>query len=199
MLAYVFWHWPKQGTSRAGYLSRLESFHSLLVGDPPRGYQGSRVFAVEGVPGVPQRGEMFEDWYFVDDFTALGTLNEAAVGAAILSTHDAAAELAAGGMAGIYRRRASGISRETRSHAVWLSKPAGISHAGFITGFSPEVEVWQRQMVLGPTPEYCALVSSTSEAERIAGDTTALSPVFAKERAESASPAPSAAAGEGGG
>ncbi len=42
------------------------------------------------------------------------------------------------------------------SHAGWRSKPAGVSHDAFETRL-PGRSVWQRQMTLGPTPEYVLL------------------------------------------
>src|SRR5207253_6612299 len=48
-------------------------------------------------------GNLYEDWYFVDDFTALGALNEAAVTVARKDPHDTVAKLAGGGAGGVYR------------------------------------------------------------------------------------------------
>lgn len=153
MLAYVFWHWPLPAVEADRYAEALVAFHRSLDAAPPAGLRGSRVFLVEGAPWVPAE-RAFEDWYFLDDFAALGALNEAAVSGVRRDPHDAAARLAAGGAGGVYRRlstRAGAIDRTS-----WLAKPAGTGYAEFLARLSGG-ELWQRQMVLGPAPEFCLL------------------------------------------
>jgi hypothetical protein len=46
--------------------------------------------------------------------------------------------------------------------ALWFSKPAGTSYEDFYTlvqpwTSQPGIGLWGRQMVLGPTPEFCLL------------------------------------------
>jgi hypothetical protein len=38
----------------------------------------------------------------------------------------------------------------------WCSKPAGVPYPAFLATL-PAVETWQRQLVLGPAPEFCLL------------------------------------------
>jgi len=97
MLAYVFWHWPRPDVDASDYQARLARFHRELAASEPAGFRGSRVFAVSSVPGVPEAPELLEDWYFVDDFAALGVINEAAVAAHNREPHDAADPAARGG------------------------------------------------------------------------------------------------------
>ena len=78
MLAYVFWHWPDPSVDRARYAEALVAFHRALAWRLPAGMRASRVYEIEGAPWVPVP-RAFEDWYLVDDFTALGVLNDAAV------------------------------------------------------------------------------------------------------------------------
>lgn len=151
MLAYVFWHWPSPGVEHDRYAERLVAFHRALRGGPPPGFRGSRVLAIDGAPWAPG-SPAYEDWYLLDDFAALGALNEAAITAARQAPHDAVARLAGGGAGGVYRRLRPGgaVPGEVR----WLSKPAGEPYATFLARLPP-TECWQRQLVLGPAPEFC--------------------------------------------
>src|SRR5712692_4218477 len=96
MLAYVLWHWCGREVEMTRYLEALTDFHRALAADPPAGFRGSRVVSVESAPWAPV-ARALEDWYFVDDFAALGALNEAAVAGRRRAPHDGAARLAAGG------------------------------------------------------------------------------------------------------
>jgi hypothetical protein len=151
MLAYVFWHWPGAGVEPARYAEALVAFHRALAADPPRGMRGSRAWLVEPTPWLPV-SRAVEDWYLVDDFAALGALNEAAITRARALPHDAVARQAAGGAGGVYRRLVSGGGEVER--VSWLSKPAGVSYPDFLSRVPPGAELWQRQMVLGPAPEF---------------------------------------------
>ncbi len=122
MLAYVFWHWPRPDADPARYLEALRSFHQTLKTFPPRGYRGSRILLVEGAPWA-KAPHAFEDWYFLDDFDALGALNEAAVSGLRKAPHDGAARLSQGGAAGIHLGRAEGFGALHR--ASWFGKPRG--------------------------------------------------------------------------
>ena len=75
MLAYIFWHWPR---SESGYEAALMAFHEALWSHPPPGFLGSRVMRVGPRPWL-EVPSAYEDWYFVEDFAALGTLNDAAI------------------------------------------------------------------------------------------------------------------------
>jgi hypothetical protein len=152
MLAYLFWHWPRPDVDPGRYLAALRAFHAALAASPPPGYRGSRVLEVTGAPWakVPRA---FEDWYLVDDFTALGALEEAAISGRRREPHDGAARLALGGTGGLYRRRAEGdLAAPTR--ASWFGKPDGAGYDAFLAQV-PAGELWQRQLVLGPAPEFC--------------------------------------------
>ena len=151
MLAYVFWHWPRPDVEPARYLEALRSFHATLKAFPPQGYRGSRILEVEGAPWA-KAPRAFEDWYFLDGFDALGALNEAAVSGLRKAPHDGAARLSQGGAAGIYLRRAEGFG--ALHQASWFGKPEGIPYPAFLSQV-PQGELWQRQLVLGPTPEFC--------------------------------------------
>lgn len=154
MLAYLFWHWPAPTVDAARYAESLVAFHRALASSAPPGLRGSRVYEVEAAPwlAVPRA---FEDWYLVDDFAALGALNDAAVSGARRDPHDAAARLAGGGHGGVYRLVAPGTG-SALDRTTWCSKPAGVSYPEFLPRL-PAGETWQRQMVLGPAPEFCVV------------------------------------------
>jgi hypothetical protein len=149
MLAYVFWHWPAGPWD--AYVEALSTFHRALAAAPPPGWRGSRVLAVDGAPWLPV-ARALEDWYFVDDFASLGALNDAAVSGPRLGPHDAAARRAAGGTAGLFRLRSGEIG--TPERASWFAKPRGLRFPELLERI-PAGELWQRQMVLGPSPEFC--------------------------------------------
>ena len=139
MLAYVFWHQPSP--TAAGYEEALAAFHAALRASPTPGLRGSRSVRVPTLPWLPGGG--FEDWYYVEDFTSLGLLNG---GAAELGQHDTVAHLSAAGAGGLYVLRTG----------QWWT--AGTHHAWSAARPDPGPgALWQRQMVLGPAPEYCVV------------------------------------------
>lgn len=151
MLAYLFWHWPEPGVPLDAYAEAVIAFHRALAASPPAGFRGSRVLEVAAAPWAGAERAL-EDWYLVDDFAALGALNEAAVSGARRGAHDAAAQRAGGGAGGLYLRLAAGGRAE--GAATWLSKPGGTSYGAFLARLPPGTELWQRQLVLGPAPEF---------------------------------------------
>jgi hypothetical protein len=161
MLAYVFWHWRRSGVDREAYEAAQRRFHEALAEAPPAGFLiswTSRIAGASWLPGAGD-GEAYEDWYVVDGSAALDALNDAAITASRRQPHDAAATLAAGGTAGLYRMRAGSLLRRP-THASWFSKPPGTDYASLLADCSRAVVdaphcLWMRQMVLGPTPEFC--------------------------------------------
>ena len=153
MLAYVFWHQPSPGVDPGAYERALAEFHRVLAADPPKGFRRSWAFKLAGVPWLGGPG--YEDWYLVDGFAALGDLNEASVSASRKVPHDAVARLAAEGRGGVYRL-VTGNPNPGATRAAWLSKPAGRTYPEFVAALGDRgAATWQRQMVLGPTPEFC--------------------------------------------
>jgi hypothetical protein len=159
MLAYVFWHWKRPEIDREHYETVQRRFHESLAEAPSRGLVGSWTSSVAGIDWVPHGFDAYEDWYLIEGSAALDPLNEAAITGGRALPHDAAATLAAGGTAGLYRLRAGHLINHVRT-ASWFSKPSGLSR----TALDAEVErafrgmkfaLWMRQMVLGPTPEFC--------------------------------------------
>jgi hypothetical protein len=178
-LAYVFWHWPAGDADRAAYEDRLREFHAAL------GLDRSRTFRLDRAPWDDPRPEPYEDWYPVAGWEQLGALNERAVSGARRAPHDAAAAAAGDGAGGVYRligaaadgastggappsagapaaadAAAAGAPGEPVTRAHWLAKPAGLAYDDFLPALLTAARggaVWQRQMVLGPAPEFAVL------------------------------------------
>ena len=146
VLAYVFWHRPAPGAH--AYEERLTAFHDVI------GVESTW----HRVSGLPWMGGLdgYEDWYLVDDWAQLGALNERAVSGARRGPHDAAAHAAGWSTAGVYALRRGNPALLGITHAAWRDRPAGVDAAQFEAS-APGRSVWQRQMTLGPTPEYVLL------------------------------------------
>ena len=158
MLAYVFWHWPTPLAER--YPQLLIEFHDRLSAYPPERFLGSTAARISGAPWIEGPSDVFEDWYFVEDFSALGLLNEAAASEARQAHHDQVARLAEGGTGGLYALHSGEVLGVPPAISLWFSKPAGVSYRQFHASleealFAVPHALWQRQMVLGPAPEYC--------------------------------------------
>lgn len=174
MLAYLFWHRPRDPASTEAYEQAQLSFHRSLAHNRPFGMCGSASFRVaeipwlpvgagaENQPGAPTPG--YEDWYLVEDYTALGILNEAAVGHGHRTPHDDAARRFGAGAGGLY-----GLVEGDRADlpsaaalAVWVQRPPGSERRplGELLGdgMDPQhASLWRRQLVFGPAPEFCLL------------------------------------------
>ncbi|AUX39677.1 hypothetical protein SOCE26_010720 [Sorangium cellulosum] len=164
MLVYVFWHWRQPQTAAEDYERRQRAFHAALAAAPPPGFLRSFSVALSGAPWAASGGEAYEDWYLVQDFGALGALNEAAVSASRSAPHDAAAAVASGGAGGLYRLR-GGSALHAPGVAHWFGKPDGMSYGELFALLTPVVDranaaLWMRQMVLGPGREFCLHAST---------------------------------------
>jgi hypothetical protein len=168
MIAYLFWHAPGVDVTLERYEGALIDFHRSLERTPPFGFCGSAVFRVATTPWAagPEDAPAYEDWYLVEDFAALGVLNEAAVGRGHRTSHDRAAKGLRSGTAGLYRliegEVASAQPIAACPHATWVTPGAGTrsGELGALLGDGLErggASLWQRQLVLGPAPEFCAL------------------------------------------
>lgn len=161
MLAYVFWHWPGEGQDRVLYVQRLLEFHEALRSDPPKGFVDSLAHRIEYAPWDTESRALFEDWYLLEGFAALGELNEAAVDRSRRAHHDKIAGMSLDGRGGLYRL-IHGVFENAPRSSLWFAKPPDRPYADFIESWRFWLEgsgatLWQRQMVLGPAPEFCAL------------------------------------------
>jgi hypothetical protein len=161
MLAYLFWHEPRPGVDAERYVALLQAFHAALRNAPPPSFLRSWTVRLDDAPWEGD-GPRFEDWYLVEDWAALGTLNEAAVRAPREDAHDAIAALATDGAGGLYALQ-HGTLAGPAPWAGWVTKPPGAPYHTFEPELRAAVDaagggaVLRRQMVLGPAPEYAVL------------------------------------------
>ncbi len=160
MLAYFFTHWPLDPTTSEDYERALQAFHRSLAAHSPQGFQQSWSLAVQELPWANRGQSAYEDWYLVDDFAALGILNEAAVSPPHGEAHQVVAHMAGDGKGGVYALAQGTVEPAQMRYALWFSKPAGMTYAVCLQQLAsltnqPDAALWQRQMVLGPGPEFC--------------------------------------------
>ena len=155
MLAYLFWHRPREGTDRARSEEAQRGFHATLEAE-------SACFRLGKLPFDSPPG--YEDWYLVDDWGALGRLNEAAVDAVRRPAHDQAAAEAGAGWGGVYSLVRGPV--EIPAGAEWHPKPRLVPTETFLADL-PETTIWRRELVLGPAPEFCVAAPGAGGRERI--------------------------------
>jgi hypothetical protein len=161
VLAYVFWHRPSDDSAIAAYEQAQSVFHHSLNRAPPTGFCGSACYRAAGLPWLDGIVDGYEDWYFVEDYTALGVLNEAAVGRGHRSAHDAIARRFGGGLGGLYGLIEGSPHLECAA-ATWVARPPGSKRPPLNEmlgdGMNPNrAGLWRRQLVFGPAPEFCLL------------------------------------------
>jgi hypothetical protein len=161
MIAYVFWHWPKNGTKPEEYQADLKAFHDRLRKSPPAGFRRSSTRRIEGTTWLPA-GPAYEDWYLLDNTGALDSLGEGVTRGGVGERHDPIAALAAGGTAGLYKPAVASEHSGNGSTAFWFAKPDGLSYQAVYSALDTleagaGTGLWSRMFTLGPTPEFCLL------------------------------------------
>jgi hypothetical protein len=161
VLAYVFWHSPADGTDTSTYERAAEGFHRSLAHARPAGFRASAVYRVSGLPWHAVDAG-YEDWYLVEDFSALGVLNEAAVAHRHRTAHDEVAHRFGAGAGGLYRTLEGEARLVGGDRAIWVARPRGVQPPvlGELLGDGMDgarASLWRRQLVFGPAPEYCLL------------------------------------------
>lgn len=156
LLLYLFWHQPAADQPLESYEQALIAFHRRLRDVTVAGLVATGSARVEGLPWMA--GDGYEDWYAVDDYGALGVLNDAAVDAAHSDAHDLVAFAAGFGAGGLYSLERGPIDAPA-GYCLWLTKPSGVTYPDFRVQLAAQtagetVTVWRRQMVLGPAPEF---------------------------------------------
>jgi hypothetical protein len=162
VLAYVSWHRPAAAVERSAYERALVRFHRSLAARPPCGFRGSASARVDGVPWLAGGG--YEDWYLLEDWAALGVLEEAAVSRGHRGAHDAAAKLAGSERAGVYRLLEGSADPARGEVAVWVDPVGARSRHALAELLGDGIDrdrdgVWRRCLALGPAPQYCVLAA----------------------------------------
>lgn len=103
--------------------------------------------------------EVYEDWYIVKDFAALGRLNHGASRNAHEASHNEMAEMVEEGAGGLYKLWFNYGSEEALKTVVWFDKPPLQKTDDFLEVLERKTQemggiVWRRQMVFGPAKEY---------------------------------------------
>jgi hypothetical protein len=172
VLAYLSWHRPAPGVDATAYERALEQFHRSLAHRAPSGFCSSATFRVPGLPwlasppGAAEQGG-YEDWYVLEDWAALGVLEEAAVSRGHVSAHDKIASLAGISTGAVYRFLEGHAGLDEGPVAVWVARAGGHEHPSLSAllgdGMDPAVDgLWRRCVGLGPAPEFCLLASEAS-------------------------------------
>ena len=162
MLAYVFWHRPREDAEPDAYERSELDLHRALSERRPPGLLGSGTVKVPDLPWLAGGG--YEDWYVVDGYAALGELARAAVDESHVQAHDRAAAMFASGTAGLYAVVGGAGEPEqavAAGDALWLTRPLGSPCPPLAQlvgeGAATEASLWRRELVLGPAPEICVL------------------------------------------
>lgn len=151
LLAYVFWH---RAGRAAGYEDTLVAFHQELARASLPFLVASAAYRVRGAPWMEDGGG-YEDWYVVRDYADLGLLKEAAIAGRPGTAHDRAAGLATWGAAGLYAVL-RGQPPLDADRVTWFGKPPDAGYPAFLSSLAETAWLVQRQLTLGPTPEFCA-------------------------------------------
>lgn len=172
MLAYISWHRPAAEVDPAAYERALEQFHRSLAHRPPSGFRGSAALRADELPwlggGEDESGAGgYEDWYLLDDWSAVGVMEEAAVSHGHLGAHDKVAALAGSAASAVYRFLEGNTRLDAVRLAVWVTRTRGHENPSLAAllgdGMDPRVGgLWRRCLGLGPAPEFCLLAAETS-------------------------------------
>jgi hypothetical protein len=176
VLAYVFWHRPAAGVHAEDYERALVRFHHSLAESPPAGFDSSVTLRASELPWLKGGAEAaigYEDWYLVENWTAVGVLETAAVSRGHAGAHDTAARAMGAGAGAVYRLLEGTANLADMHTAVFVTRPLGAEAPQIADlledGFDPvRSALFQRSLVLGPAPELC-LLSAAAGVDRETG------------------------------
>jgi hypothetical protein len=108
----------------------------------------------------------YADWYLLSDSAAIDPLNVAAVSGACERPHAEVAHAMAAGVGSLFSLRGEESPTLAHArHATFLTKPRSMPYESFYSSVSAiapsEASLWRRALVLGPTPEFALLTSSS--------------------------------------
>jgi hypothetical protein len=158
MLAYLFWHRPRTGVARDTYEEALIEFHRSLASSGVE----SAAFRLEELPFAPRSG--YEDWYLIEDWSAIGLLGSTAISGVHGARHLATARLTGEGWGGVYAL-ARGVPRPPAG-VRWVQKPQGEGLEVLLERERAQ-SAWRRQLVLGPAPEICLAEEPSADRVRL--------------------------------
>jgi hypothetical protein len=184
MLAYVLWHHRRTAALSGVYEAGLAAFHEALRHGEIPGFIGSSTHVVSKLPWLAH-SPSHEDWYIVDDWDAIGRLNDAAIIGAHKTPHDLTAHSAIVDGGAIYRLRAGTCALQATS-ALWFNKPPRIAYWVLMEMINHDLcaggsGLWQRQLALGPSPEFCILGPSAFTSSDFSIVTSEREPVLPDE------------------
>jgi hypothetical protein len=171
VLAYLSWHRAAPEVESGAYERALERFHRSLAHRPPSGFRGSATFRVRALPWLAPDGRGraaaqagYEDWYLIDDWAAVGVLEEAAVSRGHLTAHHRVASLAGVSTSSVYRLIEGHAHLGGGGIAVWVARPPGHENPSLAALLGDGMDrdsgaLWRRCMGLGPAPEFCLLAA----------------------------------------
>jgi len=166
VLAYLLWHRPGEGVDAHSYEHATAAFHRSLAHSPPAGFLASAAYRAPQLPwpddADASSGDWYEDWYLVEDFAALGVLNQAAVGRGHRTPHDEVARRMGRAAGGLYGLLEGTVELARKRVAVWVARPPRANAPTFADllgdGMDPRrAGLLRRSLVLSPAPEYCVL------------------------------------------
>jgi hypothetical protein len=170
VLAYLSWHRAAAGVQPSAYEQALQRFHRSLAHRPPSGFRGSTALRLSELPwlapvaGADDSAAGYEDWYLLDDWAAVGVLEEAAVARGHETAHHAIAARAGAATGSVYRLVEGSARPSATSEAVWVGHEPGHDRPSLGAllgdGMDPARDgLWRRCLGLGPAPEYCLLAT----------------------------------------
>jgi hypothetical protein len=162
VIAYSFWHSADTGVVESEYEAALRAFMRQLLATGVPGLERCRSIRFDGLPWVPGR-PAYQDWYELEDSTALDSLESGATTSAVAAPHSTIARLAGHGAGGLFRSRsdwpAARFPEEAEARVIWLDKPAGMRYEPFgawlRAAVAPSASIWQRRLAMGPGKEFC--------------------------------------------